>query len=122
MITEDNVKSNPYKFCNINVKILYLVHEKIMSYKIPHIKDDENDSYWFSSDAFNHDGSWERFEKWYFDRLNHECAMFPVDDGSGRININEISAVWYSVNDIEYGRPAWLLDKNDKNQVAKECD
>lgn len=113
--TEDN----PYEFCDIDIKILYLVHGKIMIYKFPHIKKNEsgaNDSsYWLSSDAFNHDGSWERFEKWYFDRLNHECAMFPVDNGNGYINVNEISAIWYSVNDTEYGRPAWLSDKNDKN-------
>ena len=39
--------------------------------------------------------------------------MFPVDGTSGYININEISAIWHSVNGNEYGRPAWLNDEDD---------
>lgn len=110
-----------YAFSGIDVRIIYLVHGASMEYGIPHCDTESTDPrgstdrYYFADDCFNDDGSWGLFPKWTSDRLNHECGLFPVDNSSGYINVSEISAIWHSVNGIEYGRPAWLADAGDSD-------
>ena len=107
-------KSEPYAFSDIDIRILYLAHGKTMGYDIPHCDTESTDPsksgdrYTFAPSCFDADGSWKVLPKWVNDRMEHECGMFPVDGTSGYININEISAIWHSVNGTEYGRPAWL--------------
>lgn len=115
-------KSEPYAFSNIDIRILYLAHGKTMGYDIPHCDTEttdpsrNGDRYDFAPSCFDADRSWKLFHKWISDRIEHECGMFPVDRASGYININEISAIWHSVNGTEYGRPAWL-DEEDGADV-----
>lgn len=108
-------ESEPYAFSDIDVRILYLVHGKTMGFDIPHDTkttdpSGSDDRYYFATDCFNADGSWKVFPKWVSDRSSHEDGMFPVNGASGYISINEISAIWHSVNGTEHGRPAWLDD------------
>lgn len=111
-------KSEAYAFSDIDIRILYLAHGKTMGYDIPHCDTESTDPsrsgdrYTFAPNCFDADGSWKVLPKWVNDRMEHECGMFPVDGASGYININEISAIWHSVNGIEYGRPAWLDEEN----------
>ena len=89
------------------------------SFDIPHCDTESTDPsrsgdrYDFAPSCFNADGSWKLFHKWISDRIEHECGMFPVDGASGYISIDEISAIWHSVNGTEYGRPAWLEEEDD---------
>lgn len=112
-------ESTPYAFSDIDVQILYLTNGKTMWFDIPHCDTESTDPsksgdrYYFSPDCFNADGSWKVFPKWVGDRIQHECGMFPINGVSGYININEISAIWHSVNGNEYGRPAWLDEEDD---------
>ena len=112
-------KSEPYAFSYIDIRILYLAHGKIMGFDIPHCDTEttdpsrSGDRYTFAPNCFDADGSWKLLPKWVNNRMEHECGMFPVDGTSGYININEISAIWHSVNGNEYGRPAWLDDEDD---------
>ena len=112
-------ESESYAFSDIDIRILYLVHGKTMGFDIPHCDTESTDPsrsgdrYDFAPSCFDADGSWKLFPKWISDRIEHECGMFPVDGTSGYININEISAIWHSVNGTEYGRPAWLDDEDD---------
>ena len=116
--SDDGAKeeSEPYAFSGIDIRILYLVHGKTMGFDIPHCDTESTDSsrsgdrYYFAPSCFDADGSWKLFPKWVSDRIEHECGMFPVDGANGYINISDISAIWNSVNGIEYGRPAWLDD------------
>ena len=109
-------KSEPYAFSGIDIRILYLAHGTTMGYDIPHCDTESTDPsrsgdrYTFAPNCFDADGSWNVLPKWVNDRIEHECGMFPVDGASGYINISDISAIWHSVNGIEYGRPAWLDD------------
>lgn len=112
-------KSEPYAFSDIDIRILYLVHGKTMGFDIPHFDTEttdpnrSGDRYTFAPNCFDADGSWKVLSKWVNNRMEHECGMFPVDGTRGYININEISAIWHSVNDNEYGRPAWLDEEDD---------
>lgn len=112
-------KSEPYAFSNIDIRILYLTHGKTMGFDIPHFDTKSTDPsrsgdrYTFAPNCFDADGSWKVLPKWVNNLMEHECGMFPVDGASGYINISDISAIWHSVNGIEYGRPAWLDDAND---------
>lgn len=111
--TEEN---EPYAFSDIDVRILYLTHGKTMGFDIPHCDTESTDPsksrdrYDFAPNCFNADGSWKVFPQWIGDRIQHECGMFPINGVSGYISINELSAIWHSVNGTEYGRPAWLDD------------
>lgn len=112
-------KEKTYAFCDVNIRVLYLVHGKVMGYDVPHF-DKENtdparsrDRFDFAPDCFNDDGSWKYLNNWIDDREQHECSMFPVDGRNGFINVNEISAIWHSVNGVEHGRPAWLPAASD---------
>ena len=111
-------ESESYAFSDIDIRILYLAHGKTMGYDIPHCDTESTDPsksgdrYDFAPSCFDSDGSWNVFPKWVSDRIEHECGMFPVDGASGYISIDEISAIWHSVNGTEYGRPAWL-DEED---------
>lgn len=106
----------PYAFSDIDIRIIYLAHGKTMGYDIPHCDTESTDPsksgdrYTFAPSCFDSDGSWKVFRKWVGDRIEHECGMFPVDGACGYISIDEISAIWHSVNGTEYGRPAWLDD------------
>lgn len=112
-------KSEPYAFSDIDIRILYLAHGKTMGYDIPHCDTESTDPsrsgdrYDFAPSCFDADGSWKVFPKWTSDRIEHECGMFPVDGASGYISIDEISAIWHSVDGTEYGRPAWLDEEDD---------
>ena len=112
-------ESEPYAFSDIDIRILYLAHGKTMGFDIPHFDTEttdpskSGDRYTFAPNCFDADGSWKVLNKWVNNRMEHECGMFPVDGASGYININEISAIWHSVNGTEYGRPAWLDDEDD---------
>lgn len=114
MVSGEAKVCEPYAFSDIDIRILYLVHGKTMGYDIPHCDTESTDPsrsgdrYTFAPNCFDADGSWKVLPKWVNDRMEHECGMFPVDGTSGYININEISAIWHSVNGTEYGRPAWL--------------
>lgn len=114
MVSGEAKGREPYAFSDIDIRILYLVHGKTMGYDIPHCDTESTDPsksgdrYTFAPSCFDADGSWKVLPKWVNDRMEHECGMFPVDGTSGYININEISAIWHSVNGTEYGRPAWL--------------
>lgn len=116
---DETEAGKPYAFSDIDIRILYLVHGKTMEYDIPHCDTESTDPsrsgdrYKFAPSCFDDDGSWKVLNKWVNNRMEHECGMFPVDGTSGYININEISAIWHSVNGTEYGRPAWLDDEND---------
>lgn len=109
----------PYAFSDIDIRILYLVHGKTMGYDIPHCDTESADPsrsvdrYKFAPSCFDDNGSWKVLNKWVNNRMEHECGMFPVDGASGYINISDISAIWHSVNGIEYGRPAWLDEEDD---------
>lgn len=112
-------ESEPYAFSGIDVRILYLVHGKTMGFDIPHCDTEStnpsrsDDRCYFAPGCFNADGSWKVFPKWVSDRSSHEDGMFPVNGASGYISVNEISAIWHSVNGTEHGRPAWLDDEDD---------
>lgn len=116
---DETEAGKPYAFSDIDIRILYLVHGKTMGYDIPHCDTESTDPsrsgdrYKFAPSCFDDDGSWKVLNKWVNNRMEHECGMFPVDGTSGYININEISAIWHSVNGTEYGRPAWLDDEDD---------
>lgn len=116
---DETEAGKPYAFSDIDIRILYLVHCKTMEYDIPHCDTESTDPsrsgdrYKFAPSCFDDDGSWKVLNKWVNNRMEHECGMFPVDGTSGYININEISAIWHSVNGTEYGRPAWLDDEDD---------
>lgn len=116
---DETEAGKPYAFSDIDIRILYLVHGKTMEYDIPHCDTESadpsrsGDRYKFAPSCFDDDGSWKVLNKWVNNRMEHECGMFPVDGTSGYININEISAIWHSVNGTEYGRPAWLDDEDD---------
>lgn len=115
---DETEADKPYAFSDIDIRILYLAHGKTMGFDIPHFDTEttdpskSGDRYTFAPNCFDADGSWKVLPKWVYNRMEHECGMFPVDGTSGYININEISAIWHSVNGIEYGRPAWL-DEED---------
>lgn len=114
MVSGEAKGHESYAFSDIDIRILYLVHGKTMGFDIPHFDTEtadpsrSGDRYTFAPNCFDSDGSWKVLPKWVNDRMEHECGMFPVDGTSGYININEISAIWHSVNGTEYGRPAWL--------------
>lgn len=116
---DETEAGKPYAFSDINIRILYLAHGKTMGFDIPHFDTEttdpskSGDRYTFAPNCFDADGSWKVLPKWVYNRMEHECGMFPVDGTSGYININEISAIWHSVNGTEYGRPAWLDDEDD---------
>lgn len=115
---DETEAGKPYAFSDIDIRILYLAHGKTMGFDIPHFDTEttdpskSGDRYTFAPNCFDADGSWKVLPKWVYNRMEHECGMFPVDGTSGYININEISAIWHSVNGTEYGRPAWL-DEED---------
>ena len=118
LVTDDcdgtTEESEPYAFSDIDIRILYLAHGKTMGFDIPHFDTEttdpskSGDRYTFAPNCFDADGSWKVLPKWVDDRME-----FPVDGTSGYISINEISAIWHSVNGTEYGRPAWLDDEDD---------
>ena len=116
---DETEAGKPYAFSDIDIRILYLAHGKTMGFDIPHFDTEttdpskSGDRYTFAPNCFDADGSWKVLPKWVYNRMEHECGMFPVDGTSGYININEISAIWHSVNGTEYGRPAWLDDEDD---------
>lgn len=116
---DETEAGKPYAFSDINIRILYLAYGKTMGFDIPHFDTEttdpskSGDRYTFAPNCFDADGSWKVLPKWVYNRMEHECGMFPVDGTSGYININEISAIWHSVNGTEYGRPAWLDDEDD---------
>lgn len=116
---DETEAGKPYAFSDIDIRILYLAHGKTMGFDIPHFDTEttdpskSGDRYTFAPNCFDADGSWKVLPKWVYNRMVHECGMFPVDGTSGYININEISAIWHSVNGTEYGRPAWLDDEDD---------
>lgn len=118
MVSGEAKGHEPYAFSDIDIRILYLVHGKTMGFDIPHFDTEttdpnrSGDRYTFAPNCFDADGSWKVLPKWVNNLMEHECGMFPVDGASGYININEISAIWHSVNGNEYGRPAWL-DEED---------
>ena len=119
MVSGEAKGREPYAFSDIDIRILYLAHGKTMGFDIPHCDTESTDPirsgdrYDFAPSCFNADGSWKLFHKWISDRIEHECGMFPVDGASGYISIDEISAIWHSVNGTEYGRPAWLEEEDD---------
>lgn len=119
MVSGEAKGREPYAFSDIDIRILYLAHGKTMGFDIPHCDTKSTDPsrsgdrYDFAPSCFNADGSWKLFHKWISDRIEHECGMFPVDGASGYISIDEISAIWHSVNGTEYGRPAWLEEEDD---------
>lgn len=119
---DETEAGKPYAFSDIDIRILYLAHGKTMGFDIPHFDTEttdpskSGDRYTFAPNCFDADGSWKVLPKWVYNRMEHECGMFPVDGTSGYININEISAIWHSVNGTEYGRPAWL-DEEDGSDV-----
>lgn len=116
MVSSEAKGHEPYAFSNIDIRILYLAHGKTMGFDIPHFDTEttdpnrSGDRFTFAPSCFDDDGSWKVLSKWVGDRIQHECGMFPINGGSGYISINELSAIWHSVNGTEYGRPAWLDD------------